>query len=156
MQGFACLPCEVYMGSVCLMQDFALLTMPQPEGNLQPGVEENIPGIIAANNTITRHGGMMHPAKRDRRRIVVDVREFMSPLPCVLHQQSMDVVPVTLEVCLLYTALWYGEHVMVQGRAWGSEGEACCKTFMHQDVSASCSVRRVNCTWHRLARIFSQ
>ena len=83
--------------SACL-QDLALLTMPQPEGNLQPGVEENIPGVIPVTNTITRHGGMMHPAKRDKRRIVVDMREFMSPLPCVLHQQTMDVVPVTLEV----------------------------------------------------------
>lgn len=81
-----------------LVQDLALLTMPQPEGNLQSGVEESIPGVIAATNTITRHGGMMHPAKRDRRKLVVDVREFMSALPCVLHQQGMDVVPVTLEV----------------------------------------------------------
>ncbi len=81
------------------VQDLALLTMPQPEGNLQPGVEENIPGMIATANTITRHGGMMHPAKRDRRRIVVDMREFGSPLPCVLHQQTMDIVPRTLEVC---------------------------------------------------------
>jgi len=72
--------------------------MPQPEGNLQPGVEENIPGVISATNTITRHGGMMHPAKRDRRKIVVDMREFGSPLPCVLHQQTMDIVPRTLEV----------------------------------------------------------
>ena len=81
------------------VQDLALLTMPQPEGNLQPGVEENVPGMIATANTITRHGGMMHPAKRDRRRIVVDMREFGSPLPCVLHQQTMDIVPRTLEVC---------------------------------------------------------
>ena len=80
------------------VQDLALLTMPQPKGNLQPGVEENIPGIIPTANTITRHGGMMHPAKRDRRRIVVDMREFGSPLPCVLHQQTMDIVPRTLEV----------------------------------------------------------
>ena len=72
--------------------------MPQPEGNLQPGVEENVLGNVPTANTITRHGGMMHPAKRDRRRIVVDMREFMSPLPCVLHQQTMDIVPRTLEV----------------------------------------------------------
>ena len=72
--------------------------MPQPEGNLQPGVEENISGMVPTANTITRHGGMMHPAKRNRRRIVVDMREFMSPLPCVLHQQTMDIVPRTLEV----------------------------------------------------------
>ena len=33
-------------------------------------------------------------------RIVVDVREFMSHLPAVLHQQGFEVVPVTLEVCV--------------------------------------------------------
>jgi len=33
-------------------------------------------------------------------RVVVDVREFMSHLPAVLHQQGFEVVPVTLEVCL--------------------------------------------------------
>ena len=32
-------------------------------------------------------------------RIVIDVREFMSHLPAVLHQQGFEVVPVTLEVC---------------------------------------------------------
>ena len=31
-------------------------------------------------------------------RVVVDVREFMSHLPAVLHQQGFEVVPVTLEV----------------------------------------------------------
>ena len=30
-------------------------------------------------------------------RIVVDVREFMSHLPGVLHQQGFEIVPVTLE-----------------------------------------------------------
>lgn len=29
---------------------------------------------------------------------MVDVREFMSSLPAVLHQSNMDIVPVTLEV----------------------------------------------------------
>lgn len=32
------------------------------------------------------------------RRVVVDIREFMSPLPAVLYSRGMDVVPVTLEV----------------------------------------------------------
>eukprot|EP00892_Ulva_mutabilis_P008481 jgi/Ulvmu1/6004/UM026_0130.1 len=31
-------------------------------------------------------------------RVIVDIREFMSPLPAVLHARGMDVVPVTLEV----------------------------------------------------------
>ena len=29
---------------------------------------------------------------------MVDVREFMSHLPAVLHQQGMELIPVTLEV----------------------------------------------------------
>ena len=33
----------------------------------------------------------------ERNRVVVDVREFMSALPAVLHGQGMEVVPVTLE-----------------------------------------------------------
>lgn len=32
------------------------------------------------------------------KRVVVDVREFMSSLPAVLHGQGLEVVPVTLEV----------------------------------------------------------
>ena len=32
------------------------------------------------------------------RRLVIDVREFMSSLPAVLHQQGLQIVPVTLEV----------------------------------------------------------
>lgn len=32
------------------------------------------------------------------RRLVIDVREFMSSLPSVLHQQGLQIVPVTLEV----------------------------------------------------------
>ena len=32
------------------------------------------------------------------RKVVVDVREFMSTLPAVLHQQGLDITPTTLEV----------------------------------------------------------
>ena len=32
------------------------------------------------------------------KRLVIDVREFMSSLPSVLHQQGLQIVPVTLEV----------------------------------------------------------
>ena len=31
------------------------------------------------------------------RKVVVDVREFMSSLPAVLHQQGLEIIPVTLE-----------------------------------------------------------
>ncbi len=54
--------------------------------------------MVPAANAITRRGGMMKPKGKQPRRLVVDVREFMSSLPSVLHQQHMEVVPVTLEV----------------------------------------------------------
>jgi hypothetical protein len=33
-------------------------------------------------------------------KVIVDIREFMSSLPAVLHQRGIDIVPVTLEVRL--------------------------------------------------------
>lgn len=65
---------------------------------MQPGVEQTIPGIVPASNSLTRRGGQMQPGHKQPRKIVVDVREFMSSLPAVLHQQYMEVIPVTLEV----------------------------------------------------------
>lgn len=81
-----------------LVQDLALLRAEPREGVLQPGVEEAIPGMVPAANAITRRGGMMQPKSKQPRKLVVDVREFMSSLPSVLHQQHMEVIPVTLEV----------------------------------------------------------
>lgn len=43
-------------------------------------------------------GGRHLVGKSVLRKVVVDVREFMSSLPAVLHQQALDVIPVTLEV----------------------------------------------------------
>lgn len=45
-------------------------------------------------------GGSSRGPKTPPRRLVVDVREFMSHLPAVLHQQGMELIPVTLEVLL--------------------------------------------------------
>lgn len=81
-----------------LVQDLALLRAEPREGVLQPGVEEAIPGMVPAANAITRRGGMMQPKSKQPRKLVVDIREFMSSLPSVLHQQHMEVIPVTLEV----------------------------------------------------------
>ena len=36
--------------------------------------------------------------RAEPKRLIVDMREFMSHLPAVLHQQGLDIVPVTLEV----------------------------------------------------------
>ena len=42
------------------------------------------------------------------KRLVVDVREFMSSLPSVLHQQGLQIVPVTLEVTCSLAAPHFG------------------------------------------------
>jgi hypothetical protein len=62
---------------------------------------------VATGNTLTRRAGgheliagaglPAHAAPR-RPRVIVDTREFMSPLPAVLYGRGIDVVPVTLEV----------------------------------------------------------
>eukprot|EP00898_Chlorokybus_atmophyticus_P002162 jgi/Chlat1/2947/Chrsp2S04679 len=56
-------------------------------------------GIVAlpAPSSSSRRGGV-RPASTRQPQIVVDMREFMSSLPSVLHQQGLLVVPVTLEV----------------------------------------------------------
>lgn len=48
-------------------------------------------------NALTRKaGGRKAPEKQNQ--VIVDMREFKSYLPCVLHQQGMKIIPVTLEV----------------------------------------------------------
>ncbi|KAL6779933.1 XPF1 [Auxenochlorella protothecoides x Auxenochlorella symbiontica] len=58
--------------------------------------------LLAPGNAATRTAGGRAStgaaARPARRRVVVDVREFMSPLPAVLHAAGCDLVPLTLEV----------------------------------------------------------
>ena len=75
-----------------------------PQKLLGSGTEQALlPGAApgaAADNAITRRGGARGAGGQGlaQRRVVVDVREFMSHLPAVLHQQGLELVPVTLEV----------------------------------------------------------
>ena len=57
-----------------------------------------LPGAPAMN-ALTRRAGGARPKRPPAVRLVVDVREFMSPLPSVLHLQGLQIVPVTLEAC---------------------------------------------------------
>eukprot|EP00959_Pyramimonas_sp_CCMP1952_P259634 5428580-Pyramimonas_sp.AAC.1 len=38
------------------------------------------------------------PSTQTRTKLVVDIREFMSPLPAVLHAAGLELSPMTLEV----------------------------------------------------------
>ncbi len=58
-----------------------------PQGRL--AMHEDLEVLGSSANALTRHGGG-RVSTQDRlvpRRLVVDVREFMSPLPAVLHAQ---------------------------------------------------------------------
>ncbi|KAE9606870.1 hypothetical protein Lal_00026102 [Lupinus albus] len=48
-------------------------------------------------NSITRKAGGRKEANKEMQ-VIVDMREFMSSLPNVLHQKGMHIIPVTLEV----------------------------------------------------------
>ncbi|KAJ1299244.1 hypothetical protein BS78_01G517000 [Paspalum vaginatum] len=57
----------------------------------------NEPEPLLCQNSITRKaGGKKAPEKEMQ--VIVDMREFMSSLPNVLHQKGIRIVPVTLEV----------------------------------------------------------
>ncbi|KAK3428920.1 hypothetical protein EUGRSUZ_E00349 [Eucalyptus grandis] len=51
----------------------------------------------SSQNSITRKAGGRKDAEREMQ-VIVDMREFMSSLPNVLHQKGMRIIPVTLEV----------------------------------------------------------
>jgi hypothetical protein len=76
-----------------LMQ--ALTAREAPGGML---AEAALEAGLLSNNAATRRAGGRLVAKPAPTRIVVDMREFMSSLPAVLHQQGFEIVPVTLEV----------------------------------------------------------
>lgn len=68
----------------------------------QPGALEGPLGApTVATNALTRVGGGRPGVQGGRpapRRVVVDIREFMSSLPSVLHHCDLELVPATLEV----------------------------------------------------------
>ncbi|CAI9095598.1 OLC1v1031586C1 [Oldenlandia corymbosa var. corymbosa] len=50
-----------------------------------------------SQNMVTRKAGGRKEAEKETQ-VIVDMREFMSSLPNVLHQRGMRIIPVTLEV----------------------------------------------------------
>uniref|UniRef100_A0ACD5ZPR0 Uncharacterized protein n=1 Tax=Avena sativa TaxID=4498 RepID=A0ACD5ZPR0_AVESA len=55
------------------------------------------PEPILSQNSLTRKAGGRRPTEKDMQ-VIVDMREFMSSLPNVLHQKGIRIIPVTLEV----------------------------------------------------------
>ncbi|KAM0888138.1 hypothetical protein ACQ4PT_028499 [Festuca glaucescens] len=57
----------------------------------------NEPEPILSQNSVTRNAGGRKPTEKEMQ-VIVDMREFMSSLPNVLHQKGIRIIPVTLEV----------------------------------------------------------
>ncbi|XP_010919790.1 DNA repair endonuclease UVH1 isoform X1 [Elaeis guineensis] len=57
----------------------------------------NEPQSTISQNSVTRKAGGVKPKEKEMQ-VIVDMREFMSSLPNVLHQKGMRIIPVTLEV----------------------------------------------------------
>lgn len=55
------------------------------------------PQSVISQNSVTRKAGGRKPEEKEMQ-VIVDMREFMSSLPNVLHQKGMKIIPVTLEV----------------------------------------------------------
>ncbi|KAG8363989.1 hypothetical protein BUALT_Bualt19G0079700 [Buddleja alternifolia] len=55
------------------------------------------PQSVTAQNLITRKAGGKKVAEKEMQ-VIVDMREFMSSLPNMLHQKGMRIIPVTLEI----------------------------------------------------------
>lgn len=81
-----------------LIRQKSLMMLPvDQEGHglgLNPSIELQ---SLTSQNLITRKGGGRKEADKEMQ-VIVDMREFMSSLPNVLHQKGMRIIPVTLEV----------------------------------------------------------
>ncbi|XP_076044470.1 DNA repair endonuclease XPF mei-9 [Oratosquilla oratoria] len=55
------------------------------------------PSETVPQNQITRKGGQVEEPQKEQR-VIVDMREFRSELPALLHKRGIDIDPVTIEV----------------------------------------------------------
>ncbi|KAL6008507.1 DNA repair endonuclease uvh1 [Asimina triloba] len=81
-----------------LIRQKSLMTIPVDQDVHRLGQTTSIEAeSLASQNSITRKaGGRKAPDKEMQ--VIVDMREFMSSLPNVLHMKGMRIIPVTLEV----------------------------------------------------------
>ncbi|XP_064088555.1 DNA repair endonuclease XPF-like [Macrobrachium nipponense] len=54
--------------------------------------------IVSEETANTRKGGQAGPEETAPQRIIVDMREFRSELPALIHKRGIDIEPVTIEV----------------------------------------------------------
>ncbi|KAL6579018.1 DNA repair endonuclease uvh1 [Orobanche minor] len=81
-----------------LIRQKSVMMIPVSQDDQLPRTSSSLePQSVTAQNLITRKAGGKKEAQKEMQ-IIVDMREFMSSLPNVLHQKGMRIIPVTLEV----------------------------------------------------------
>ncbi|CAM0871317.1 unnamed protein product [Alopecurus aequalis] len=81
----------------CLQLQECISKSPQQSGRCLGPSLANEPEPIMSQNSLTRKAGGRKPTDKEMQ-VIVDMREFMSSLPNVLHQKGIRIIPVTLEV----------------------------------------------------------
>ncbi|KAJ6714912.1 DNA REPAIR ENDONUCLEASE XPF [Salix viminalis] len=80
-----------------LIRQKSLMMIPVDQNGHCVGLNASIePASSSYQNSTRRAGGRKEIVKEMQ--VIVDMREFMSSLPNVLHQKGMSIIPVTLEV----------------------------------------------------------
>ena len=83
-----------------------------------------------------------HKSKRTvaLRKVVVDVREFMSSLPATLYSQGLEILPLTLEVC---------PRVLLPDRAHAHGACMAARVSHRQMPWMCCTSHKPTCDGHR-------
>lgn len=68
----------------------------------QDGKSAEPPADIIEEQQNTRKGGLKEDQIANTNKVIVDMREFRSELPSLLHQRDIEIEPITLLVSLLF------------------------------------------------------
>ncbi|XP_027914930.1 DNA repair endonuclease UVH1 [Vigna unguiculata] len=81
-----------------LIRQKSMMMIPVDQGEHSLGLNYTLESDLnTPQNSVTRKAGGKKEADKEMQ-VIVDMREFMSSLPNVLHQKGMRIIPVTLEV----------------------------------------------------------
>ncbi|KAG2680090.1 hypothetical protein I3760_11G082100 [Carya illinoinensis] len=81
-----------------LIRQKSMMMIPVDQDGRCLGLNSSVePPASSSQNSITRKAGGRKEIEKEMQ-VIVDMREFMSSLPNVLHQRGMHIIPVTLEV----------------------------------------------------------
>ncbi|KAJ8040533.1 DNA repair endonuclease XPF [Holothuria leucospilota] len=83
-----------------LIKEKSTMVVPEErEGKSEDAPQLSRDPTPASNQSIsTRKGGAQAPTIEEQQKVIVDMREFRSELPSLIHKRGIDIEPITLEV----------------------------------------------------------